>query len=119
MRNEWQVPIVLSVDFLRLSQRLIDHLGKFLHAGAEDLGEVDGLCGLALEAGHRRDQRVKIGVRIGAKQFRGGLCARQVVLLGVVHDESEFLLGDVRLGPRLAGLRQKDAADQRRQLFVA
>ena len=41
--HERQVAVVLRDDRSRLGQRLADHLGEFLRAGAVDLGEVDGL----------------------------------------------------------------------------
>ena len=58
--------IVLCVDRLRFRQRLADHLGELLHAGAVDLGEVDVLGVLRGQPGDLADERVKVGVGIGA-----------------------------------------------------
>ena len=57
--------VVLRHDRLRLRQRLADHLGELAHAGAVDLGEVDGLrrvcararsCRRPLRESRRRDR---------------------------------------------------------------
>ena len=81
-----------AIDGLRLGQRLADHLGKLLHAGAVDLGEVDCLRHVAIEAGHLGDDGVKVGVGIAAVELGGFLGARQIAQHGVMHDEAEFLL---------------------------
>ena len=110
----------LVVDRARFGYRLADHLGELAHAGAEYLGEVDVLGRLALEPGHVGDQLRGSRRRDRCDSDRpppsrcGRLCCDRVV-----HDESEFLLRDVGLGPDLALFRQEHAADQRRQLLVA
>ena len=64
-------------------------------------------------------KRVKVGVGIVAVARHGFGGFAQLVLVGVVHDQAKFLLRGVRLGPDLALLGQEQAANQRRQLFVA
>ena len=65
---------------------------NFFGAGAIDLGKVDGLGQVAIEAGHFGDDGVIVSVGIAAIMFGGFLGARQIAQHGVVHDEAEFLL---------------------------
>src|SRR5262245_2749460 len=62
--QERHVGVVLIVDLGRLRDRLIDHLGEPLRPGTVDLGKVGVLGPLAIEAGGRRGQGMKVAVRV-------------------------------------------------------
>lgn len=57
-----------------------------------------------------------VGVFAVARHGLGGIT--QFVLIGVMHNEAEFLLRRIRLGPHLTFFRQEDAAKQRGQFFI-
>ena len=111
--------IVLRVDGLRFGQWPADHLGKLLHPGAVDFGEIDCLRVLARQASDFRGEQVKVRIRIVAVAFGRLAGAGQVADTGVMRDQPEFLLAAIDGAPRLPRLRQKGAANERPQFLVA
>src|SRR5262249_49481566 len=109
--QEWELAFVLVENTFGLGHRDADHLGQFLNAGAVDVGKVDALGGLALEAGECGRELMEVRLRVDeiTRHCLGGFT--QLVLIGVVYNKAEFLLRDIGVSPDLVVLRQKDSAN--------